>query len=204
MARYMRALTIGLSAALILSVAVGTAAARNFSISNQNFRITWSPLHLTAGEFENDCHVTLEGSFHSRTIAKVLGTLLGYVTRVFIQRCTLSTSTGLNLPWHIRYSGFIGALPNIQRIRVHLIDASFLISVLGIGCLYRSTAARPAVGDLIREAGGAVTSLEPDPTAPIPLAIQLAGFGCPREGTFERSGHITLLGTSTRISLSLI
>jgi len=205
-----------LGAALVLSAGVGVASAGRLSLSNRSFRATWAPLKYQGGEINVDCNVTIEGSFHSSTIAKVVGTLVGYITRATVQRpCTGGFWYYLNgvevlegvtlantLPWHIRYRSFTGTLPNIQKVGLDIIDYSFLIGTVFIpNCLYRSTAARPIQWNLVREAGGSITSVE-EPATQIPL--REGGAGCPAEITFTGNGRLALLGTTTAIRVTLI
>ncbi|MGB2709974.1 MAG: hypothetical protein WBC33_00535, partial [Conexibacter sp.] len=75
--------------------------------------------------------VTLRGSLH-RTIAKTTGSLAGLITDcrtalgevglIFIRiegRCELT------LPWHVRYVGFTGTLPNIRESIMTLVGTGF-------------------------------------------------------------------------------
>jgi hypothetical protein len=212
-------LLTALTASLVFAVMVSSSSARRFALSNQLFRVTWSSLEFTGrepfgGTLRIRCPVTLEGSFHSRTLSKVSGQLIGYVTRAALTRpCNGGEAWILNgierptntLPWHIRYDRFIGTLPAIERIRLQLINASFLVLIGGsIGCLFESTAARPAFGFVEREAGGLANTLSADPTSQIPLKASLETIFCPSEGSFEGSGNVTLLGNTTRISVTLV
>ena len=109
------------TATVFMSFAVGTASARRFELSNQRWLAIWTSLEFTVGSCEPVlCPVTLEGSFHSRTLSKVSGQLVGHVTAAFVRNpCTNGTATMLSkrLPWHLRYDRFIGALPNITGIK---------------------------------------------------------------------------------------
>jgi len=216
MASRWKVMLTALGAALVLFSAVGVASAGRFSVSSGSFRATWAPIIYEGGGFRVECNITIEGSFHSRTITKVVSTLVGYVTRATVtQPCTGGAWYYLNgvevlrgvtlantLPWHIRYRSFTGTLPNIQKIGLDVVDYSFLIeSPLIIGCLFRSTAARPIQWNLVREAGGAVTSVE-EPATQIPL--KEGGFGCPSEITFTGTGRFMVLGTTTAVTVSLI
>jgi hypothetical protein len=109
-----RSLAAILASALLLAAAASSATARSLSVSNQNIRVTWSSLEFVSGVTLR-CRVTLEGSLHSRTITKRLGTLIGAITRAtFDERnCTNGTLRPRTetLPWHITYEGFTGTLP---------------------------------------------------------------------------------------------
>jgi hypothetical protein len=192
---------VGLGATLLMALAIGSASARTFSISNQNIRVAFTNLELEAeGAPTTTCRVTLEGSLHSRTIAKVRGALIGYLTRVSTNICnngvTILTQT---LPWHIRYESFSGILPNITLILIRSSPASFQIEPgLGIRCLARDEIdvrfIRIVPGGQLREAR--IERQE----------VPLTGF-CPVSTGFFRSpapGLVTLLGNNTLITVTLI
>jgi hypothetical protein len=199
---------VALAAAFSLAHAVDSASANHLSYSSQGFRIVWTSLTFSeaGGNFPIRCPVTLEGSFHSATVAKVREALVGYITRAIVNNpgCTEGQATILreSLPWHVRYQSFTGALPAITGVRHYLIGAAFQIEPgLGIVCLARSSERFPAAGDAQREAGGNVTTLEPDST----LAIPVTGTACPEAGIFSGSGEVFVLGSSERrVKLSLI
>ncbi len=213
-------LLTALAAALVMAAAVGTANARRFETSSQSFRVVWpSTSRLTfsglGGSITIACQVTLEGSFHSRTISKVRGQLVGYVTSANLTRpCAGGEAWILNgverptnsLPWHIRYDSFVGTLPNISRIRLQLVGAAFLIeaaTILGqASCLFRSTAEEPAFG-FINLAAGVVSTLSADETSEIPLETRLSG-PCTATGQFRGSGNVTVQNSTTRITVRLV
>src|SRR5580765_3632601 len=101
-------LLAALATTAFMSIAVSSANARRFEISNQRFRAVWTFLEFTANGHVILCPVTLEGSFHSRTLSKVSGQLIGYVTNAFVPatecvtggRARALTET---LPWHMQY-----------------------------------------------------------------------------------------------------
>ena len=198
-----------LTAAALLGSLVGPASARNFSVTNRNLRASFIPMTFAEpfNFYSARCNVTMEGTFHETTAAKVLETLIGYVTRVGVTHpCTGGEGwawngtegalTGANsLPWHIRYQGFTGTLPNITTIRVNLIRPKFSINN-GI-CLGTY---QPAAQRYIIELTGGIARIRADETQ---ILSRLEG-NCP-EGRFSgTSGTLTLLGTTTAISISLI
>src|SRR3954465_5363475 len=78
-----------LPAPLLLATAINTASATRLSTSNQNVRLTWTSLEFAvSSEIVLRCQVTLEGSFHTRTIAKVEGALIGAVTKAVFRQET--------------------------------------------------------------------------------------------------------------------
>jgi hypothetical protein len=203
-----------ITTAVVLGALVSATSANRFATSNQFFRTTWTGMEFIGFEFVEAvrCAVTVEGSYHSRTISKVLESLIGYVTRASVGTpCTGGTAIvlGTSLPWHIRSNGFSGTLPNITTINHRLVKAAFLIQTVeafgGLdACLYQSTAASPLRGFINREAGGQLTTLKVDETAGIPLFRQLSGL-CPSSAKLRgTSNTITVLGATTRITVTLV
>ncbi|HEX7291070.1 MAG TPA: hypothetical protein VF250_08095 [Conexibacter sp.] len=136
-------------ATVLLSALVSSASATNFSISNQQLRSQFREVRFSGLFGVTSCRLTLEGSLHSSTIAKVISSLIGYITTVLLGGCTTGTATVLDetLPWHVRYANFVGALPNITRIDTYVINAEFRVRTPeGFNCLSRSTPERPAQG----------------------------------------------------------
>jgi len=197
-----------LGATLALAVAVGSASANRLSYSETRFRIIWTSLTFSgsSGGFVITCPVTLEGSFHSATLAKVRDASVAQITRAAVNNlgCTEGQATILSesLPWDVTYQGFTGTLPSIVTVRHNLIGAAFQIEAgLGIVCLARSSRATPAAGEANREAGGNITSLTPDGS----LAIPVTGTACPSSGIFSGTGEVFVLGSrERRVRLSLI
>jgi|SRR5215218_1491565 len=138
------------SAVVLLGALAGPTSARVLSFSHQSLRGTWASIRFSGGFGTTDCPVTIEGSLHSRTVAKVVASLVGYVTRATIGACRTGSATILSasLPWHITYGGFTGALPNITGGNAGVINASFSIRepVFGITCLTSTTAGTPIRG----------------------------------------------------------
>jgi hypothetical protein len=215
-----RILLSALTAALVLASAISTASARRLELSTQNIRVTWTGANSLTFEggiagAEVICEVTIEGSFHSRTLSKVSGQLIGYITSAMVKRpCIKNNAWVLNgserlpegavttttLPWHILFVSFTGVLPRIESIRLSLINAGFLVRVVTIlgtlNCLYKSSAAQPMLGDVAVTETGQATTLSPDPTVPIPW---IAGTGCPNEGTLAGTGAVRQQGSTTTL-----
>jgi len=197
----------GLTAALLMSVAVSIASAGRLSVSNNRFRITWSPITLDPGDVR--CSLTFEGSFHSATIQKNREALIGYVSKAIVAtpaQCTNGEATIVqeSLPWHVRYRGFTGALPRLTGVVIGLVGARLRIHVnsLGATCECSSTAEHPGVGIALADETGTITGDRIDENARIPLAGFCGVFGT--EGAYTGTGSITLLNASTRITVRLI
>jgi len=198
-----------LMAAMLLASALSTASARNLSISNQNFRVSWSRLEFNGGILSVRCQVTLEGSFHSTTIPKVRELLIGSITRITIKEESCEgagrASVARPPPWHVTYEGFTGRLPNIESIRLLLQRFQFNIIAFGATCRY-GTATDNVTGRAALNAAGEVTNLQP--LAGRNIANLLNGPEiCPPSGELNAAatdGNVTLLGTTTRIRITLI
>ncbi len=206
---YIRTAFAGLAATLLMAFAVSAASANHLSISNRNVRVVWASLEFEAGENTlARCPVTLEGSFHEGTIEKIEHTLIGYITRAAVGTCASGHATVLTatLPWHLRYMGFQGRLPNITALLILLAGAGFRIESLGFACLAITSDTSPATGIAEVEATtGTITGLRPEPNTQIPTTSS-GGFGCPTStGHFRaNTSTVTLLGSSTAITIRLI
>jgi hypothetical protein len=200
--------TIAIMAGLILSLAVTAASANKLSISNRNVRIAWNPLVLSntgLGGINLSCGVTMEGSFHSATIAKTVGALVGFVTRSTAGGCTNGTATidQTALPWHVRYGGFEGTLPTITGVTLNISGVRFIAERGGSTCATTTTVSQPGVGIARTGGGGVITGLRMDETRTIPLSREgLCSFA--GEGRFAGTGVVTGLGATTTLSVRLI
>jgi len=187
-------------ATAVIALDISTVTARNLSLSNQNIRVTFNNLEFSPGFGEpSTCRVTLEGSFHNRTSAKVAGSLIGYLTRVTTGQCSPNQVTILTatLPWHVRYQAFSGRLPDISLILAKVFGESLRVGP----CLARGDVDFGAARDPVtRELIGVEV-----PTQQI--AVTNTEFFCPIETVQFNSnglGSIFLSNSSTRVSLTLI
>lgn len=186
--------------AILLTAVTGIAQGRNLSTSSTSWRAVFFETRLRVNEVTYlGCQITFEGSFHSRTIAKRLGSLIGYVSSSTLGPCGQFTSTILRetLPWHLTYEHFTGTLPNITSIAANIVGFSFKVREAVLGCLGRSTSREPLRATFVREivSGGRLTS----------LAI---GGGistdCGWSLELPGSGRVTVLNTTTTITVTLI
>lgn len=227
-----RSVCAALAAIVALGAAVGTAQARNFSIrgAERGVRFTWpafravifTGITIRTG-YLTDCPVTLEGSFHTATVAKINRWLLGYVNSASVAEASCRGVIGPEefnggqpfpvklrvlretLPWHVQYLSFAGTLPAITSTRVQFVGAAFEVyELVSRGwCLYRSGSATPMPYTLTLGAGREVTSVRPD-ASPTPLPLFAAGALC-ESGGMAYSGDGALSSPSgTRISITLI
>jgi hypothetical protein len=210
MVKQVKPIFMALVAALALAAAAGPGSARSFSLSNRNIRIVWTALEFAMEGAPNviKCPVTLEGSFHSSTISKVIGALIGYISRASTASasCTGGNATLLaeTLPWHIRYRGFQGRLPTIEFMFVSIVGFAILLRWSVDACLFRSTAAAPFVGGFHTNIeNGQVIDFTAEPLQGIPLERTLIGL-CGPVTSPKLNGTVTLLGNTTRISITLI
>lgn len=196
----------GMAAGLLLSIAVGGAAANRLSVTNRSFTATWTPLEIQAERFRTiQCNVVLEGSFHSASFAKTSGLLVGFVTRGTTELCTEGAFivSATSLPWHVRYRGFSGTLPSITNVGLGVVGAKFtIVDSNMLSCSTITTAANPAVFHT-EVSNGVITGIAADEAAAIPLR---GSFLCEIAGNWFLAGmgRFTLLGTTTRIRVTLI
>lgn len=198
--RLVRLLSITATAAVVwLGVLASSSVAGRLSLSSQTFRTTFPEVigRLPFGDAK--CTMTVEGSFHSRTIVKVNESLVGYITRATLGACATGSMTVLTatLPWHLRYTSFVGTLPNISAIAMRAIGMSVQIrEPVGITCLFRSTGSEPVPFVFDVSGGTFIWSI-------------LSGVirdSCGAESNFQSgiSNTLTVLNSSTRITLTLI
>src|SRR6476659_4031993 len=147
-------LLASVAATVLLGALVSSASARNFEISEQRIMATFTNVEFHLIGATARCALTIEGSLHTRTMAKVSGSLIGYITRAELGPCASGTATihQASLPWHVRYSGFAGPLPEINSIITHVIGASFRVQVGSQNCAATSTATEPVTGAYHRNA----------------------------------------------------
>jgi hypothetical protein len=210
-----RLLAAAIAVAVLLGLAVDSASAGRLSVSSTRFRIWWVILEVAAdNEAESPflrCQVTLEGSFHSATIRKVTGALIGAITRGAVnnETCVNGKASVLqeSLPWHFTYEGFEGMLPNISNVKVLLnryaVRTEF--PAFGISCLYREFG-RPEENLLFRlnrTVSGEITTMVPDPGRHIARSAGQSIF-CPIYAKVAGVGQVFVLGTTTPITITLI
>jgi hypothetical protein len=195
---------------LTLAMAINAASANRLSVSNQRFRAVWANLEM-ANNVTSEivrCPVTLEGSFHSSTMAKVVHGLVGYVSRASVGNAVCTgghvTVNQETLPWHLRYESFTGSLPSISQIRTSLTRASFIVETESNICKVTTSAESPIV-IILELFGSTVTTVRIDPTARIPLTNGPGGNFCGLvSGIAAGTGSFTLLGNASAISIRLI
>jgi hypothetical protein len=204
-----------LAVAVALTAAVNSASARRIEISEQRFLVLFKELTFSAGGSDIVCEVNLEGSFHSRTVSKMSGQLIGYITEAVIHRpCPRGAMWTLNgiergaehqtLPWHILYLRFLGLLPNITGIEVQLNNGGFVVEPGGgLTCLYEATRANGmrALITVAREPGGRLQATRLDPIKEAQIRRREGSFLCPVELVLLGEGRI---GTQLRWELIFV
>lgn len=198
----LRGLLAALGAAGALALCVGAASATSIAFSSTGIRFTFPEFEVRGPSATVSCPVTMEGSFHARTISKTANGLIGLITRAAVgtEACTGGRITALATPWHIQYSSFQGTLPAIRSIEMKLVEAGFLIEILALSCLYKTTPSTPGriVAEVVSEVIGPVEWTE----ANIPLWV---GSGlCPGEVRFGSGGRATVLGGREAVGVRLV
>jgi hypothetical protein len=163
--------------------------------------------------------VTVEGSFHSKTISKVSGQLIGFITTAEAPLTCFEggevailngveplpgggTATN-SLPWHIRYDSFSGTLPVIAGIRIQIVGAAILMWNGLVQCLFKSTEGTPLYA-ILEVAEGRITAMRWDETRAIPKFFELT-MGCPPAAKLTRkSTSFEVQGTTTRVFVRLV
>jgi hypothetical protein len=204
MHRFIKLILAALGASLLLASAGGLASARSLSISNQNVRATWSRLEFTGSGIAIRCPVTIEGSYHARTIAKVIGNLKGAIRQVTIKNesCTGGTLAIERPPWHWTYEGFTGTLPNITATRLLMTRRRWILTSSGLRCTYGNETDRVTFTSAL--SGGTVTSFTPDAGNAIHKVAPSELF-CPETVSLSGSeGAEMVSGTTTRLTITLI
>lgn len=219
-------LTLAAISALGMTV-VGTAAAQRIEIrgAERGFRIA-SLFHVVIGFGSEpvavECPVTLEGSFHSRTLTKVVRGLVGYFSRTAVNEAGCRATIGPEqevelpgvklrfltetLPWHLQYTFFTGVLPRIASVGVQLVGLALEVYELPIGtrCLYRASVEVPMRYRFVLGEGGRVLRLESEAGAPLVPFVR-GGLLCATEGMAYTGAHaVTQLGSTSALSVTLI
>jgi hypothetical protein len=190
------------TATAVFGTVVATASARQLEFSSQTLRATFREVRLSGLPGEVTCQVTLEGSLHSRTIAKALSTLIGYITRARLGPCAVGTATILQewLPWHLRYGGFTGTLPNITRVAVDVALVGIRVRTnVGEICLILSFTPEPLTLTMNVAAGGVLSSMSWSneiKTGPECFEFKLRPL--------SDNGPVTVLNSTTRVTIRLI
>jgi hypothetical protein len=179
-----------------------SAAARRIAASEGRMLQIWRSLKFEGGLGQPlTCPVTLEGTFHSRTLSKVSGQLIGSVTETVADgpHCTNGSATVKRetLPWHLQFNSFAGTLPSITQLKFQIIGSSFRVETGVISCEATTTQTNPAFGTITVSAG-AMTSIRSEGTIPCGIFT----------GTFEGTGEVFVQGptglSSTRITVRLV
>ena len=129
----------------LLALLATAAPARNFSTSNQQFRVTWNELDFAAATSHGDVQCHARRLLPLQDHIKNVGRLIGYITSAAARRpCTNGEAWSANgreahprlgtlantLPWHLTYEAFVGTLPNITSIHFLLRGLRFKIHSL--------------------------------------------------------------------------
>jgi hypothetical protein len=215
MAAHARILVAALCAATALAVGVGTATARRLATTENHFLSHFSGITFESSAGNAICALSIEGSFHERTIEKIVRSLIGYISEARMKRpcsggegfiqSTQERGAGESesLPWHVLYERFIGALPNITGIEATLDNALWLAIIAGVRCVYRTSTSSPLRGILNRNTTtGKATSLRLNETSAIPKAE--GSFLCPASAFTKGEGIVGTQVGYREITVTLV
>lgn len=201
MRRTIKACFAALAAALLLSAAVTSATANRLASNETGFRITYAPISFIPSFGSSiTCPLTLEGSFHSRTLTKTAGSLIGYVNRAILGTCEAGRwrINSETLPWHLQYASFAGTLPNITAINYNLIRMSWDMQgeIFGLRVPCRYTTASEGFTNNRETTRGRVTTQRPGTES-----ISSETEGCP-SGRWSGTGNVvTPTGAASVVNL---
>ncbi len=192
-------LLASLCATFLLAAAISTASANHLSVNEQNHRIVWRALEFAFSAGSNvTCELTLEGSFHSRTIAKASQALIGHINRASVGACAGGSLTvhRESLPWHEQYNSFTGTLPSITSVKIAFVGIRWRFRNALETCEMGTTQAEPGFGTIAVGSRGEENSIEASGT------INLrGGFLCGiATGSFAGRGNLTTAGGATIIA----
>jgi len=188
--------------ALTFGIAASGASANRLSVSEEDAEIIWpeaEDINFTAGGNTVECSVTLLGSFHRRTITKVVASLIATVSHAVIGDCDNGTVViDARPPWHVRYVNFTGTLPNITGVTIQLTGQRYTMTHTGSGtiCLTNANANANATANV--GPTSLVTGLTALSTPATALDDVGGSFLCDLagEGTFSGTGKVTDLDGS--------
>jgi hypothetical protein len=201
-----------------MATAVTTASARNLSVSESSFRITWASLEFAVpGVSTVRCRLTLEGSFHTRTIAKVARALIGAISRAIVAHpCTNGEAWMDNgtepapggrinrLPFHVTYESFTGTLPSVTGINLLLSRRSYVYQSGGL-CTGRYGRPEDNITVAASMSGGRVGTLTPVAGRNAArLVTRIGGILCPETSTFVGSANVASLSGGPALTITLI
>jgi len=192
----LRPLLAVVACCLLIGALTSIASAGSIRYSDKNGSDNFTRLDFSGGFGTVECEVRLEGSLHTSTMTKTVNSLIGYVTAGSVTRCARGSATinRESLPWHRRYRGFTGTLPNITSLSETVVGGEWTVRepTFGVTCTVR--AAESSLIGTYTVSGGTIT--------------QASVSGRSRCGSFESEvrGSTTNVGTPTgaRITVTLI
>jgi hypothetical protein len=181
---------------VLLGALVSSASARNLERSSLTIRALWTVWNFRGGFGIFTCEVLITGSYHTRTITKTVNSLIGYITEARFLRCASGGATinTASLPWHRRYRGFTGTLPNISSLSETVTGMEWTLRepTFGITCTVRAAESSTILSYAV--SSGTVTSSAISGSSPC------SSF----TGTQEGSTTNVTEGGGARITIRLI
>jgi len=195
-------LLASVGATVLLGAFVASASADAFESTSQRIRGVFTAVEFHLPSATARCALTIEGTLHSRSVSKT-ARLLGYITRADLGACATGAATVLTstLPWHVKYAGFSGVLPEISSIITRVIGASLRVKESGgIECLVRSSEVEPVTTNFHRNTATRVLETA-EIRGTIRTGIECLGIA----GSFRSDrGVVSVSNAVTRITVTLI
>jgi hypothetical protein len=183
-------------ATVLLGALVVSASAGRLEDSSVNNRVVWSRVIFRGGIGNSECEARVEGRFHTRSITKTAGSLVGYITAATIIRCARGGGTvnQASLPWHRRYRAFSGTLPRIATVEETITGAEWRVRepTFGITCTVRAAESSTIFTAVL--SSGTVTSVS------VSGSSNCEGL----EGSLEGATTNADNGAGARITITLI
>lgn len=207
MKRHVQLALAGLAATLLLGLAANPTYAGRLSLTARTFKIAWPRLELTdeTSTARAICPVTLQGSFHSTTLRKTVGAVLGYATRHETGRCSVGEAElerGISGVWSIQYVGFTGTLPRISGFTVKIVEVHYSFRAFNNEvCGYFEIGAEQPKGTFQIEASARITGFVLDTTVFLPRTG--LNFFCPQRSAQRGTATVTTV-TGGELGVHLI
>jgi len=207
MKRHVQLALAGIAATLLLGLAANPTFAGRLSLTARTIKIVWPRLEFNdeTGTARATCPVTLQGSFHSSTMRKTVGAVLGYVNGHETGRCSFGEAEferGISGVWSIQYVGFTGTLPSLSGFTVKIVGVKYWFTAFNNEiCTYYEAGSEQVKGTFQIEERARITGFALDTMVFLPkTGLQ---FFCPARSRQRGTGTVTTV-TGGELGVHLI